>query len=84
MERQLLRGKEENTANGPMFVHQKVWISPISESTVSKMATLYGVNENHVISKIVEQWVAENAVDLDTRLQFFVETELPNTFKIKE
>jgi hypothetical protein len=84
MERTIVRGKEENTANGPMFVHQKVWISPIAEFTVANLATVHGINENHVISKIVEQWVAENAVDLETRLQFFVDTELPNTFKSKE
>jgi hypothetical protein len=84
VEREVMRGKEEGTKNGPMFVHQKVWISPIAESFVSKTATLYGVNENHVISKIVEQWVAENAVDLETRLEFFVDTELPKVLKDKE
>lgn len=79
--RELVRGIEENTANGPMFVHQKVWISPIAEATVSEMATIYNINENHVISKIVEQWIAENAIDLEARLKFFVEKELPNTWK---
>jgi len=79
-ERKTRKGKLHNTPNGPMYQHHDVWIGTFEQWYIEKISEDWGVDQNHVIGKIVDQFVAENA-DLHDRLKFFEEVALPNVKK---
>lgn len=76
----LRKGKLQQTPNGPMYQHHDVWITPYSQNYIKEIAEDWGIDENHVIGKIVDEWVAKDSV-LRDRLSFLVKTELPNVIE---
>jgi len=77
VERKPRKGKKYDTPNGPMYQHHDVWIGPFDQWFVEKLSTGWGMDQNHVIGKIVEEYVAKET-KLGDRLDFYKEVLLPN------
>lgn len=75
--RKIREGTIKKTVNGPMYQHHDVWLTPFDQEFVKRYSDHYGMDENHVIGKIVEAYVGENS-SLDERMDFFNKVTLPN------
>lgn len=75
--RETRKGSLKKTVNGPMYQHHDVWISLFDQEFIQTISAKYKMDENHVIGKIVEAYIAENST-LEERLDFFNNVTLPN------
>ncbi len=78
--REIRKGKRFISVHGEMYQHHDVWISFFEEWVINKIATKTDMDENHVIGKIVEEWVGKNTNVME-RIDFYKIVTLP---KIRE
>jgi hypothetical protein len=79
-EREIRTGELFDTANGPMWRHHNVWVSPYAQSYIKEIALVFKIDENHVIGMIADQFVGEKC-QMEHRLEHFNTVSLPNILK---
>ena len=76
--RELVRGKKCNTVNGEKYVHHSVWIEPYTEFVLSEIADMYGIDENHLIGLIADQFIQQDTRLDESKVAFYQRVLLPN------
>lgn len=74
------RGLLCSTVDGPMYKYKELWISPLAYKVAKENAEKWGIQEKVVLSKMIEQYVAESCTVQD-RLALYKETTLPELVK---
>jgi hypothetical protein len=70
-------GTLRSTVNGPRYQHHNIWLTPFSQKYISELASLYNLDENHVIGLIVDRFSHAES-PLESELEFFADVEIKN------
>lgn len=76
MPREIRKGKRFISVHGEIFQHHDVWVTPFEEWVINRIAESSDMDENHIIGKIVEDWVGKNS-DINDRIKFYKNVTLP-------
>jgi hypothetical protein len=81
MTTELRKGKKVETFRGEMFQYHNVWLSPFPHYVLEKISEEVGLDEQIVISIIVEQSI-ESGIGLSAdRIDYFKEVLIPKIEK---